>query len=130
MLTSAVHLAITPEGFSRRQSKDLTAISNAKLLGQQSGTAWAVGLASTNIGLFLVGGSRCGQRQARLRKTCYNGSTTLAILTQFDRRTVKKVSMLCRYRAVITDFFSLGNELGSSNGTSQKLLLTKAAPIA
>ena len=39
--TSAGHLAITPEGYSRRQSKDLTAISMAKLLGPRSGTAWA-----------------------------------------------------------------------------------------
>ena len=39
--TSAGHLAITPEGYSRRQSKDLTAKSMAKLLGQHSGTAWA-----------------------------------------------------------------------------------------
>ena len=40
-LPSAGHLAITPEGYSRRQSKDLTAKSMAKLLGQHSGTAWA-----------------------------------------------------------------------------------------
>ena len=40
-LPSAGHLAITPEGYSRRQSKDLTAISMAKLLGPRSGTAWA-----------------------------------------------------------------------------------------
>ena len=39
--TSAGHLAITPEGYSRRQSKDLTAISMAKLLRPRSGTAWA-----------------------------------------------------------------------------------------
>ena len=39
--TSASHLAITPEGYSRRQSKDLTAISMAKLLGPRSGSACA-----------------------------------------------------------------------------------------
>ena len=39
--TSPSHLAITPEGYSRRQSKDFTAISMAKLLGPHSGTAWA-----------------------------------------------------------------------------------------
>ena len=39
--TSAGHLAITPEGYSRRQSKDLIAISMAKLLGPRSGTGWA-----------------------------------------------------------------------------------------
>ena len=32
--------AITPEGFSRRQSNYLTAKSIAKLLGQRSSTAW------------------------------------------------------------------------------------------
>ena len=37
----ACHLAITPEGYSRRQSKDLTAKSIAELLGPRSGTAWA-----------------------------------------------------------------------------------------
>ena len=41
--TSACRLAITPEDYSRRQSKDLTAkmALRAKLLGQCSGTAWA-----------------------------------------------------------------------------------------
>ena len=39
--TSAGHLSITPEGYSRRQSKDSTAQSMAKLLGLRSGTAWA-----------------------------------------------------------------------------------------
>ena len=39
--TSAGRLEITPEDYSRRQSKDLTANSMAKLLGPRSGTAWA-----------------------------------------------------------------------------------------
>ena len=38
---AAVHLAINPKGYSRRQSKVLTAKSMAKLLGGRSGTAWA-----------------------------------------------------------------------------------------
>ena len=37
----AGHPEITPEGYSRRQSKVLTAKSIAKLLEQRSGTAWA-----------------------------------------------------------------------------------------
>ena len=43
LLTSACRLAITPEDYLRRQSKDLTAklALGAKLLGQCSGTAWA-----------------------------------------------------------------------------------------
>ena len=39
--TSAGHLATTPEGYLRRQTKELTAKSMAKLLGPRSGTAWA-----------------------------------------------------------------------------------------
>ena len=38
---SACHLAITPEGYSRGQSKVLTEKSKSKLLGPCSGTAWA-----------------------------------------------------------------------------------------
>ena len=37
--------------------------------------AW-VGRASTNTGHFRVGGSRCGPRPARLRKTCYHSCDT------------------------------------------------------
>ena len=37
----ACHLAITPEGYSRRQSKALTENSRAELLGQHYCTAWA-----------------------------------------------------------------------------------------
>ena len=35
-----------------------------------------VGRASTNTGRFRVGDSRCGQRPARLRKTCYHSCDT------------------------------------------------------
>ena len=44
------HLAITPKGFSKRQSKVLTAKSMVELLGQRSGTAQfgRVGRASTS----------------------------------------------------------------------------------
>ena len=35
-----------------------------------------VGRASTNTGRFRVGGSRCGPRPARLRKTCYHSCYT------------------------------------------------------
>ena len=38
-----------------------------------------VGVASTNTGRFRVGGSRCGQRQARLRKTCYHSCDTESV---------------------------------------------------
>ena len=39
--TSARRLAITPEDYLRRQSKELTAKSMAKLVGPRSDTAWA-----------------------------------------------------------------------------------------
>ena len=70
--TSAGHLAITPKGYSRRQSKDLTAKSMAKLVGPRSGTAWAgvSKLAAQAPGLDL---HTWGKR-----------ATTLAILTQFE----------------------------------------------
>ena len=72
---AAVHLAINPKGYSRRQSKVLTAKSMAKLLGARSGTAWAGrtgdSVASTNTRRFQVGCNRCGPRHARSRKTCY-----------------------------------------------------------
>ena len=35
-----------------------------------------VGRASTNVGRFRVGGSLCGPRLARLRKTCYHSCDT------------------------------------------------------
>ena len=63
----AGNLAIVPEGYSRIQSKFLTANSMAKLLGLRSSTDWAVGRSSTNTGSFLFGGSRCGLRPTRLR---------------------------------------------------------------
>ena len=44
-----------------------------------------VGRASTNTGRFRVGDSRCGQRPARLRKTCYHSCDTDSVqeLTRF-----------------------------------------------
>ena len=58
-----------------------------------------VGRASTNTGRFRVGGSRCGPRQARLRKTCYHSCDTDSV------RESKMVLMLCRYRATTSHFF-------------------------
>ena len=75
---SAGRLAMTPEDYSRRQSKDLTAKSMAKLLGPRSCTAWA----STNTGCFRVGGSRCWQRPARLRKMCSHSYDTDSVRSQ------------------------------------------------
>ena len=73
-----------------RQSKVLTAKSMAELLGARSGTAGGVGWASINTGCFRVGCSRCWQRLARLRETCYHSwDTDLAVAR------VQKVLMIC-----------------------------------
>ena len=82
----ACHL--TPEGYSRRQSKFLTAKSILKLLRTRSCqcTAWAGwthdGQASTNTGRFLVCSSRCWQRQAHSRKKCYHFCNTDSVESQ------------------------------------------------
>ena len=65
----ASHLAITPKGDSRRQSKDLTTKSMAKLLGPHSSTAWA-GWTGKHKHRAFSSLLHCGcwQRLARLRK--------------------------------------------------------------
>ena len=70
------HLAITPKGYSRIQSKILTAKSMAKLFGQCSGTAWAGHKGKHNERQFRVSSSCCWPQQARLRKMCYHSSYT------------------------------------------------------
>ena len=47
-----------------------------KIHGQAPALLAQVGRASTNTGRSQVGGSRCGQRPARLRKTCYHSFDT------------------------------------------------------
>ena len=49
----ACHFEITPEGYSRRQSKVLTAKSMAKLWGPRSGRAWAGGTGERKHSAFL-----------------------------------------------------------------------------
>ena len=63
-----------------------------------------VGRASTNTGRFLVGGSRCGPRPARLKKH----GTTFAILTQFKSQ---QGLMLCKFRTATSHFFSFSCEM-------------------
>ena len=76
----AGHLAITFKGYSRRQSKVLTAKSNAELLGSTPALLEMFWLASTNKGSFLVGRSCCWQRQAHFGKTCYHSCDTDSVL--------------------------------------------------
>ena len=80
----ACHLAISPKAVpeGNQRFRGQTWKSTAKHLGQLSCSAWKVGRASINTGRFPVGGSRCRQLQAHMRKTLKN-ATTLAILTQF-----------------------------------------------
>ena len=66
----ASHLAITPEGYSRRQLKVLTAKSIAKLLGPRSRTAWE---------------SWTGKHKHSSNRLAWGKrATTFAIVTQFE----------------------------------------------
>ena len=75
----ASHLAISlkavPEGNRRFRGQNQRPSS----WGSSPPLLARVGLASTNTGRFRVGGSRCGQRQARLRKTCYQSCDTESV---------------------------------------------------
>ena len=77
---AANHLTISPEGYSRRQSKVLNANSMAKLLEQSSSTACPGWTASTNTTWrrIQVGCSLCWTLLARL--WLGKGAVTLAIL--------------------------------------------------
>ena len=96
----AGHLAITPEGYSRRQSKVLTAKSMAKLLGQRSGTAWAGRTGEIKHRAFP------SQRQSLRAATCSLEENLLPLLRYWLSSSVNKVLMLCRYRAATSHFFS------------------------
>ena len=83
--TSAGHLAITPEGYSRRQSKDLTAKSMAKLLGPRSCTAWAGLTGEYKHSAFP------SRRQSLLAATDSLEENMLPLLQYLLSSTVKKV---------------------------------------
>ena len=75
----AGHLAISPKAVpegNRRFRGQKSAKSTAKLLGQLSYLLVWVGLASVKTGHFQVGGIRCWQRPACLRKICYHSWDT------------------------------------------------------
>ena len=97
--TSAGHLAITPEGYSRRQSKDLTAISMAKLLGPRSGSACAGRTGKHKHRAFP------SRRQSLRTATGSLEEDVLPLLRYWLSSTVQKVLMLFIYRAVTTDLF-------------------------
>ena len=68
------------DNHSRRLFEKTIEGFDCKINGQAFGAAPAqvgrVGRASTNTGRFRVGGSRCGPRPVRLRKTCYHSCDT------------------------------------------------------
>ena len=112
----AGHLTISPKAVPE---------GNRRFRGQINGQALGaallrIGRASTNTGLFRVGGSRCGPDRLAWGKH----ATTHAILTQLKSQ---QGLMLCKFRAATSHFF-MWNE--NFDGIAEKLLPTKAAPIA
>ena len=117
----AGHLAITLEGYSRRQSKVFTAAkSMAQLLRQHSSTACAGQTGSTNTGCFLVCCSHCLQLQALLRNKSYHTCYIDLVLES------KRLKTVCNFWAVTT--FCMWNK--NFNRIGKILLSTKAALIA
>ena len=83
---------------------------------------WRVGRASTNTGRIRVGGSRSGPRPARLKKTWYHSGDTDSV------RESKRFDCCVNFRPRRVTFFFKWNAI--FDGIGQKLLPTKAAPIA
>ena len=121
----ASHLAISPKAVLE---------GNRRLGGQnRRPSSWGhspallsrVRRASTNTGRFQVGCSRCGPRQARMRKTCYYSCDTESV--QESTRFQCFVNFR-QQRLNESLFVFIWNE--NFDGIGEKLLPTKAAPIA
>ena len=69
---AACHLAITPEGYSRRELKVLTAKSMAELLRARFGTAWAGRTDEIKHRAFSSQRQSLRAATGSLRKTCYH----------------------------------------------------------
>ena len=102
----AGHLAFTPEGSSRGQSKVLSQLSTAKSMAK---------LLVQQLGL-----------QTQLAATSLLKKNVLPLL-QCWLSLIKKVLMLCKLGQQRVNFFSYLNE--TFDGISKKLLPTKAATI-
>ena len=76
----AFHLKITPEGYSRRQTKVLTTKSMIKRMGQCSGTAWAGRTGKAESAAVAVGSDR---------RPWGKPSTTLVILSTRVKKVLK-----------------------------------------
>ena len=89
-------------------------------LAQLGRVRWA----SVSTGHFLVGDSRCGQRQARLSLEEKMPPLLLYLLSS----RVNKVFIICKFLATTSHF--LFHVKWNFDGIGEKLLPTKAAPIA
>ena len=72
----ACHLAISPKAVPEGNRRFRGQNQRPSSWGRSPALLARVGRASTNTGRFRVGGSRCGPRPARLRKTCYHSCDT------------------------------------------------------
>ena len=88
----AGHLAVTPEGYSRRQLKVLTAKPTAKLLGPCSGTAWAGWKGGHKHRVSLSWQQLLQQWQAHV----------LPLVWYWLSLRVKKILMVCKFQAVMS----------------------------
>ena len=124
----ACHLAISakavPEGNRRFRGRNQW----PSFWGSSPALFVRVGQARSNTGRFRVGSSRCGQRLARLRKTCYHSCDTDSI--QESTRFWCFV-LVCKFRAETYHFvFREWKFRWNWREVVGNLLLTKAAPIA
>ena len=95
----AGHLVITAEGHYRRQSKVLTAKSNAKLSEQRSSTAWA-DQTSEHKHRALP-----NRQQSLQAATCSLEENVLPILQYWLSLRVNKVLMTCKFWAAMSHFY-------------------------
>ena len=115
----ACHLAITPEGYSRRQSKALTENSRAELLGQHYCTAWAGQNGKHKHRVFPSG------QQSLWAATCQLEQNMLPLLLYWLSSRAK-IFKLCKFWGMPSHFFF--NKI--FNGSHKTLLLIKAVLIA
>ena len=71
-----VHVAISPKAVPEGSRRFRGQNQRPSSWGSSPALLARVGQASTKTGCFRVGSSSCGQRQARLRKTCNHSCNT------------------------------------------------------
>ena len=110
-------MPITPKGYSRRQSKVLTAKSMLSSWGSTPAQLGLVELASTNTRHFLVGCSCYWPQSAHLSATLW------PLLLNWLSSRVKMVLMLCKFMPTANHFSFKWNAI--CNGICKKLWPTK-----